>query len=76
MDIVIVDDIRRTRIPGAFMNLLKRRITELPTTCFRRDTRLCIRADGPMPLQIDGEIYDDLPFDVRVVPGVLRVYRP
>lgn len=76
MDIVIVDDIRRTRIPGAFMKLMKRKIMQLPTTRFRRDTRLCIRADGPMPIQIDGEIYDDLPFDVRVVPGVLRVYRP
>jgi len=29
-----------------------------------------------MPVQIDGEIYEDLPFDVRVISGALRVYRP
>lgn len=76
IDIVIVDDISRLGIPGAFAKLMKRKILTLPTTTFRRDARLRITADGPMPIQIDGEIYDDLPFDVRVVPGILRVYRP
>lgn len=76
MDIVIVDDISRPGIPGAFIKLMKRKILTLPTTAFRRDSRLRIASDGPMPIQIDGEIYDDLPFDVRVVPGGLRVYRP
>ena len=76
MDIVIVDDIRRARIPGAFVKLLKRQIMALPTTCFRRDARLRIRSGAPMPIQIDGEIYEDLPFDVRLVSGALRVYRP
>ena len=76
MDIVIVDDISRLGIPGAFMKLMKRKILTLPTTAFRRDSRLRITSDSPMSIQIDGEIYDDLPFDVRVVPGGLRVYRP
>ena len=76
MDIVIVDDIPRRRIPGAFIQLFKRRILELPTTSFSRDTRLRIESDAPMPIQIDGEIYDNLPFDVRVVSGMLRIYRP
>lgn len=76
LDIVIVDDIPRRRIPGAFIQLLKRRILLLPSTTFRRDERLCVRSDAPLPIQIDGEIYEDLPFDVQVVSGVLRVYRP
>jgi len=76
MDIVIVDDIRRTGIPAAFVKLMKRRILELPTTTFRRDSRLCIQSDRPMPIQIDGEIHEELPFDVRVISGKLRIYRP
>ena len=75
-DIVIVDDISRARIPAAFVKLLKRRILELPTTSFRRDSALRIVSDAPMPLQIDGEIHEDLPFDLRVISGRLRVYRP
>lgn len=76
LDIVIVDDISRPRIPAAFIKLLKRQILTLPTTAFRRDSRLRIESAAPMPIQIDGEIYEDLPFDLRVVSGVLRVYRP
>ncbi len=75
-DIVIVDNISRSGIPFALAKLMKRRILELPTTAFRRDARLRIQAEGPMPIQIDGEIYEGLPFDVRVVSGKLRVYRP
>ena len=75
LDIVIVDDIARYAIPGAFIQLLKRRVLELPTTTYRRDERLRVRADAPMPIQIDGEIYEGLPFDVRVVHDCLRMYR-
>lgn len=76
MDIVIVDDIPGFRIPGAFMKLMKGRILELPTTAFRRSDRLHLESDAPMPIQVDGEIHEDLPFDVRIVTGVLRVFRP
>ena len=76
MDIVIVDDIPRARIPGAFMKLMKGRILDLPTTAFRRSDRLRLESDAPMPIQVDGEIYEGLPFDVRIVTGVLRVFRP
>lgn len=76
MDVVIVDDISRAKIPAAFAKLMKRRILDLPTTTHRRVDRLKITADAPMPIQIDGEIYEDLPFDVRVVSGVLRMFRP
>ena len=76
MDIVIVDDISRPRIPGAFMKLMKRQILTLPSTDFKRASALHLASDGPMPVQIDGEIYEDLPFDVHLVTGQLRVYRP
>ena len=75
-DIVIVDDISRLRIPAAFVKLMRRRILELPTTAFRRADRLRIISDKTMPIQIDGEIYDDLPFDARIVSHKLRIYRP
>ncbi len=75
-DIVIVDDIPRRRIPAAFIKLLQRRILELPTTSFRRDSALRITSETPMPVQIDGEIHGNLPFDLRVISGKLRVYRP
>ena len=76
LDIVIVDDISAPAIPAAFMKLMKRKILEHPKTTFRRADTLRIEPEAPMPVQIDGEIYENLPFDVRVVSNRLRVYRP
>ena len=76
LDVVIVDDIKKPGIPGALLQLMRRRVLELKTTRFSRRSALKIRTNGPMPVQIDGEIYDDLPFDVRIVHGALRMYRP
>jgi len=76
IDIVIVDNISRHRIPAAFVKLLQKKILALPTTTFRRGKRLKVISDASIPIQIDGEIYDHLPFDVRVIGHSLRVYRP
>ncbi len=76
LDVVIIDGIRKIAIPGAFVRLMKRRVLELRQTVFKQQTRLNVRADVPMPLQIDGEIYENLPFDVRLIHGELRFYRP
>ena len=76
MDIVIVDNIKKPGIPGAFIKLMQRRVLELKSTLYKRQDRLVIASRQPMPLQIDGEIYEDLPFDVRLIRGGLRMYRP
>lgn len=76
LDLVIIDNIRRAAIPRAFVKLLKGRILSLPETSFKRQDQVTIRSDGPMPIQIDGEIYETLPFDVHLVTNKLRIYRP
>jgi len=74
--VVIVDNIARPLIPRALLRLLRRRVLTLRQTTFKRQLRLTVRSDVPLPIQIDGEIYEDLPFDVRIVPGGLMMYRP
>lgn len=76
LDVVIVDGLKKRQIPGALVKLMQKRITDLPFTRFRRDTALRIHSAAPLPIQIDGEIYEDIPFDVRVVGGELRMFRP
>ena len=76
LDVIIIDGIRKIAIPYAFMRLMQRRVLDLKATRFKRQPRLTVRPDAPMALQIDGEIYEDLPFDVQLIQGELRVYRP
>ena len=76
LDILIVDGLRKRQIPGALVKLVQKRLNDLPFTCARRDAMLRVISDPPMPIQIDGEIYESLPFDVRIVHGELRMFRP
>lgn len=76
LDVVIIDGIKKAAIPHAFLMLMRRKVLDLKATLFTRQSELTVRADMPMPVQIDGEIYEDLPFDVRLVHGELRFFRP
>lgn len=35
-----------------------------------------IEFDEPVTIQIDGELYDDIDFDLSLVRNGIRVYRP
>ncbi len=76
LDITIVDGITKPAIPAAFVKLMKRRVGEIKTAHITRQSSLKIRSEQPMPVQVDGEIYEDLPFDVKLIHNGLRFYRP
>lgn len=76
MDLVIVDNLKMHQLPMAFIKLMSGKILTHPHTRFRRSDRVKIIPDAPMPIQIDGEIYEDVPFDVKIISGQLRIYRP
>ena len=75
LDIVVVDGIRKSMIPGALIKLLRSQILKQKYTIHTLAPELKARFDRPTTIQIDGELYDNLPFDVSVVHDQLRVYR-
>ncbi len=74
-DLVVVDDVKKSRIPAAFVGLMKGRILEEKFTRFERCTHVEVVPDRPLTVQVDGELYDDLPFVVDLVAGKLRMWR-
>lgn len=75
MDVVIVQDVKKSMIPGALLQLVRGRILRQRYTLHEYAQRLRVEFDRSTPIQIDGEIYENLSFDVRLVSGVLRMYR-
>ena len=75
LDVVIVEDIRRSQIPLALVQLMAKRLLKQPFTVHEQVESLSVTFDRPMTVEIDGELYDDLPFDVRVVKGGLMMHR-
>lgn len=75
LDVVMVEDVRKRMIPKALVQLVRGKILEQPYTRHERADALRVEFAQPTTVQIDGELYEGLPFDVRVVHDQLRIYR-
>ena len=75
LDFVVCDDVKKTHIPAAFIKLMKGRILEESFTRFERCEHVEVLPEKPLTVQVDGELYDGLPFVVDVVKDTLRMYR-
>ena len=58
------------------MKLMKGKILELNFTSFERQERVKIEFENPVTIQIDGELYEGIDFDVSVVKGGINIFRP
>lgn len=74
LDVVVVDCISKIKLLGAFLKLMKGKILEYPLTRHFRCERVCFTPDTPCTAQLDGELYKNLKFDVKVRKG-LHFYR-
>ena len=75
IDVVIVDCIGgKWKIVKAFIELMKGRVLQYPLTTHFRCERVRFATDTPCTAQLDGELYTELDFDVKLCRG-LRFYR-
>lgn len=75
LDVVMVVDVKRFMIPGALVRLVMGKLLQWKHTIYERAPRLEAVFASTTTIQIDGELYEDLPFDVQVVHGKLKMYR-
>lgn len=75
LDFVVVDDVKKLAVPPAFVKLMKGKILKEKFTFFERCEHIEILPEKPLTLQVDGELYENLPFTVDIVKDRLRMYR-
>ena len=75
LDFVVCNDVKKTHIPAAFIKLMKGKILQEDFTRFVRCEKVEVFPEKKLTVQVDGELYDDIPFRVEVVKGKLKMYR-
>ncbi len=76
VDVVVVDCIGgKIKIIKAFLKLMKGKILQYPATTHYLCDRVRFIPDAPCAMQLDGELYADLAFDVKICKG-LQFFRP
>lgn len=76
IDVMIADCIRKIDILPMLIKLMKGKILETGVAELKRTEEVEVISQEKCAIQIDGEIYENLDFKVKIVKDKLQVYRP
>lgn len=73
LDIVVIGDITKRDLTSQLLNIYRGTHVNHPRVFSHRGSEVLVEAEGPLPLDMDGEHPGEGPFHARVEPGALRV---
>ncbi len=75
LDFIAVKEMPKLKIIGAFLKLKAGKILKLKQTTHVKAEKIKIDIAKPYTVNVDGELYDDIPFEIEIVTNTLKVYR-
>ena len=75
LDFRAVKEINKLGLIGAFLKLKKGKILTFPQTHHEKMKSIKIFTNKPVTINVDGELYDDIPFEIDIVSDKLKLYR-
>lgn len=75
IDFVVIRKLAKIKIPLVFKRLFKGTILEIKQADFFRSEKVAVTSEEPFDLNLDGELYSNIKFEVECVHDVLRMYR-
>ena len=75
LDFVAVKEMKKIKMIGAFLKLKKGKILTVPETVHFNAKNVKITPKGSYTVNVDGQLYDDIPFEIKIVSDTLKMYR-
>lgn len=75
LNFVAVRAIRKIGIIKAFLKLKSGKVLSLKTAGHHTCTEIKINTKTPCTVNVDGELYENIPFEVKIVSDTLKMYR-
>ncbi|MBQ8197434.1 MAG: diacylglycerol kinase family lipid kinase [Clostridia bacterium] len=76
LDFVAVGEIKGFRLVASLIKLLKGKVLTFKETSHTLTEEVKITPNGDYYVNVDGELYHNIPFEVKIVSNQLKVYRP
>lgn len=73
LDLCIIHDVKKRRVPPILMRFLKGRHLGLPETTFIRTAKAAFASETPLTVQLDGELIEQTPFTLEALPGAVSL---
>ena len=70
-----MNKMNKIKLIGAFIKLKKGKVLSLPQAVHFTATDIKITPKGNYTVNVDGQLYDDIPFSVKIVTDTLKMYR-
>lgn len=75
LNFVAVDKIKRSQIPGKFIKLKQGKVLELPIVTHKLVEKVKVTGKDSAIVNVDGELYENIPFEIEIVHNTLKMYR-
>lgn len=75
LDFVAMKEMNKLKLIGAFIKLKKGKVLTLPQAVHFNATDIKITPKGNYTVNVDGQLYDDIPFEIKIITDTLRMYR-
>ncbi len=75
LDFVAVSSMSKIKIIGAFLKLKRGKILTMKQAQHFTCEDIKIQTEQPCTVNVDGELYDNIPFDVKIISNTLKMYR-
>ncbi len=75
LDFVAVSSMAKLKIIGAFLKLKRGKILTMKQATHSTCETVKIETDTPCTVNVDGELYENIPFEVKIVSNTLKMYR-
>ncbi len=75
LDYVTVEKMKPLRLMNALLKLKAGKLLCIKEASRRKLNQISVTTKKPYFVNVDGEIYQDIPFDVKVISNTLRIYR-
>lgn len=75
LDFVTIGAMPKPKIIGAVLKIKKGTTDKIKQYSHEQTEKVVIKTDKPCTVNIDGELYENIPFEVEIVKNKLRIYR-
>lgn len=75
LDMLTVREMKKLKIIGAFLKLKAGKVFKIKQTTHEKTEKIKVTLPTPYVVNVDGELYENIPFEVEIVKNKLKIYR-
>ena len=74
LNFITADDLKGLKLISVFLKLKKGKVLSVKEVVHKKSDKISFKINPPYTINVDGELYDDIPFEIEIVSNKLKMY--